>query len=44
MITASSWGEQGVEVTQTWLGNLMKDLGQFCIWVDNWVVVKIFFF
>lgn len=37
MITANSCGQQGVDITETWLVNLMNDLGQFLIWV----VVKI---
>lgn len=33
MIIANSCRQQGVDITETWLVNLMNDLGQFLIWV-----------
>lgn len=33
MIIANSCGQQGVDIIETWLVNLMNDLGQFLIWV-----------
>ena len=33
MIIANNYGQQGVAITETWLVNLMNDLGQFLIWV-----------